>query len=374
MRSNEPGRRSCDVVRERHARAYLALAHELAPALIGDDQRVALDRLGLEHANVRAAIDWGVAHARADVALGILVAVWRMWQKRGDLREARIRVGDLIARPWFADAPPDLRASGHEVMGGIIYWHGDVDGARPDYEAALAIWREVGDRREIANACYNLSFVFTMGVLQELPVDAEQRADGLLVEALSIYRSLGDDLGEANVHWGIATQHFFARDDAAAASAFDSALALYRKLGDRTQEAWSLHMLGSARLRLGQVDVARGQLADGLRLFMEAGDVAGVTLGLDDLAAIAVNDGDFVRAARLSGLARRIEASSGTGLAGVTENVFEMATRADTGGAMRPEDLARYEAEGAALPINDGVRYALGEIEIEAVSAVNEPA
>ncbi len=41
---------------------------------------------------------------------------------------------------------------------------------------------------------------------------------------------------------------------------------------------------------------------------------------------------------------------------------------------MRSEDLARYEAEGAALPINDGVRYALGEIEIEAVSAVNEPA
>ena len=51
-------------------------------------------------------------------------------------------------------------------MGGIIYWHGEVDGARPDYEAALAIWREIGDQREIANAAYNLSFCFTMGVLQ----------------------------------------------------------------------------------------------------------------------------------------------------------------------------------------------------------------
>ena len=290
-----------DVVRERHARAYLALAEELAPALNGDGQRAALDRLELEHANLRAAIDWADTRSNAEVALGIAIAVWRMWQKRGYLREARIRVGALIACEWFPDAPPELRAKTHEVMGGIIYWHGEVYGARPDYEAALAIWREVGDRREIANACYNLSFVYTMGAIPELPPDAGEQAAALLDEALSTYRSLGDVLGEANVFWGIGTQHFFARDDARAAEAFESALALYRTLGDRTQEAWSLHMLGTARLRLGEIDLARGQLAAGLRMFMSAGDVAGVTLGLDDLAAVAVGDGDFVRAARLSG-------------------------------------------------------------------------
>ena len=32
---------------------------------------------------------------------------------------------------------------------------------------------------------------------------------------------------------------------------------------------------------------------------------------------------------------------------------------------MAPEDVARYEAEGASLTIDDGVRYALGEVEIE---------
>ncbi len=364
-----------DAVNERHARAYLALAEELAPALNGDGQRAALDRLELEHANLRAAIDWADSRGNEGVALGITIAVWRMWQKRGYLREARIRVAALIACPWFAGAPPELRAKTYEVMGGIIYWHGEVYGARPDYEAALAIWREVGDRREIANACYNLSFVFTMGVIQEeLPSDARERADSLLDEALSTYRSLGDVLGEANVYWGIGTQHFFALEDALAAPAFESALALYRKLGDRTQEAWSLHMLGTSRMRLGELDLARGQLADGLRLFMLAGDVAGVTLGLDDLAAVAVGDGDLVRAARLSGLARRLEASSGTGLAGAVENVFELATKPDPDSTTPPEDLARYQAEGAALPINDGVRYALGEVAFEDLNAVREPA
>ena len=352
-----------DAVAERHARAFLALGREVEPDLAGDHQRAALDRLELEHANLRAAIDWGDARGNAEIALGISVAVWRFWQKRGYLREARARVAALIARPWFAAAPAPLRAKTHEVLGGIVYWHGEVDGSRPDYEAALAIWREIGDRREIANAAYNLSFCYTMDVLHSLPPDARERADALLGEALAIYRDLGDKQGEANVYWGTGIQHYFARDNAAAAPALEAALKLYRVLGDRTQEAWSLHQLGLANLKLGNTDAARMYLADGLRLFTAAGDIAGVTLGLDDMAAIAVVDGDLVRAARLAGLARRIQASSGTGLAGVVGNVFEMADRPNAKATMTAEDFARYEAEGAAMPMLDGVRYALGEIE-----------
>jgi tetratricopeptide (TPR) repeat protein len=249
------------------------------------------------------------------------------------------------------------------VLGGIIYWHGEVDGARDDYEAALEIWRGIGDQREIANAAYNLSFVFTMGILRELPPNAREHADALLEEALDIYRSLGDAQGEANVQWGIGIQHYFANDNAAAEPAFRASLELYRKLGDRTQEAWSLHQLGLSLLKLGKLDEARGPLAEGLRLFAEAGDVAGVTLGLDNFSSVAAADGDLPKAARLSGLARRIQASSGTGLAGVVEQSFEAATRPNAGRLMPPADFARYEAEGAAMSMADGVRYALGETE-----------
>ena len=271
----------------------------------------------------------------------------------------------LIARPWFAAAPAPLQAKTHEVMGGIIYWHGEVDGSRSDYEAALAIWREIGDQREIANAAYNLSFCYTMSVAQALPPDAREKADALLGESLALYRSLGDEQGEANVYWGIGIQHYFAHDYAAAAPAFEATLELYRRVGDRTQEAWSLHQLGLSSLKLGKADAARTYLADGLRLFMAAGDMAGVTLGLDDMAAIAIVGGDLVRAARVQGLARRIQMSSGTGLAGVVENAFEVADRPDAKATMPPDEFARYEAEGAAMPMLEGVRYALGEAEFE---------
>jgi tetratricopeptide (TPR) repeat protein len=318
-----------------------------------------MDRLELEHANLRAAINWSDAAASPDLALGIVAAVWRFWQKRGYLREARTRVEALVARPWFADAPAELRARTYEVLGGIVYWHGDLEAARPPYEAALAGWRDIGDPAEVAIALYNLSFCFSMVVVNDEA--GRVRADALLAEALDLYRALGDDRGMANVQGGIGIQRYFGNDNAAAAEAMEASLQLYRKVGDRTQEAWALKQLGSARLKLGQTDAARLLLRDGLRLFDAAGDVAGVTMLLDDLSAVAVADGDLPRAARLQGLARRIQATSGTGLAGFVQDAFEDATRPTARKRLDPADLARYRDEGAAMPLPDGVRYALDE-------------
>ena len=103
---------------------------------------------------------------------------------------------------------------------------------------------------------------------------------------------------------------------------------------------------------------------------MAAGDVAGVTLGLDDLAAVAVGDGDLVRAARLSGPRPAHPGALGhrpRGRRGERVRAGDPARRRDS--TTPPEDLARYEAEGAALPIDDGVRYALGEVEFEDLNA-----
>ena len=165
------------------------------------------------------------------------------------------------------------------------------------------------------------------------------------------------------MYWGMGIQHYFANDNAAAAPAFEAALALYRKVGDRTQEGWAMHQLGSTLLKLGRIGDARSLVSGGLRLFTEAGDVAGVTLGLDDLAAVAVAEDDLPRAARLSGLARRLQDQSGTDLAGIVLRSFEVISRPNVANLMAADELARYEAEGAAMSMADGVRYAVGEAE-----------
>ena len=93
------------------------------------------------------------------------------------------------------------------------------------------------------------------------------------------------------------------------------ALEIFRRVGDRTMEAWALHMLGAGKLRLGDGEAARPLVVAALRLFHESGDAAGLTLVFDDLASLAAYDGDPERAARLWGAARSLTASTGAGLA-----------------------------------------------------------
>jgi tetratricopeptide (TPR) repeat protein len=277
----------------------------------------------------------------------------------------------LLVAPWFAAAPLPLRARANEVMGGIWYWHGDFVAALGPYETALAAWRETGDRSEIANAAYNLAFCYAVGRLSD--EEGGRRGDALLAEALALYQALGDERGQASVLWGMGTREYFAGENAAAAATFTRALPLAQRVGDRTLEAWTRHQLGTATLKLGDVAVARDHMRQGMTLFDAAGDVAGVTLAFDDLAAVAAAEGDLPNAARLQALARRLQAASGTGLAGVVDEAFEQATRPNAANRLTPEDLVRYRDETVGVSLEDGVRFALGRVSWTEIAPAAAP-
>ena len=85
-----------------------------------------------------------------------------------------------------------------------------------------------------------------------------------------------------------------------------------------------------------------------LRHFYEAGDVAGITLVLDDLAIVAVGLGDPERAGRLWGAARHLQQRTGTGLADYVQQnntLFGMPTAKDAVPA-RPARDARCGRRG----------------------------
>ena len=345
-------------LRERHAGAYLALAARLEPLLAGDDQRRWLDKLELEHDNIRAALDWSEGAEKPEIALALAAHSWRFWQKRGHLREARRRLDRLLARPWAA-APTPLRADALEAAGGVAYWHGDFEGARPPYEEALEIRRATGSAADVANALYNLSFCFTIG--GGATPENRRHALAILNEALDLYRRAGHARGAANALWGIGIHHYFLNENAEAVEPFEEALRVYRQVGDRTQEAWAMRQLGSALFKLGDVERARRLLLDSLRMFDSAGDVAGVTMMFDRLSWVAAIDGDRVKAGRLHGLARRLQQSSGADLARFVEESFEEGSKSSVREVLPPAELARYAAQGAAMTLQEGVRYAMSE-------------
>ena len=349
-----------DAIVDRHREWFVRLAETAAPELSGGEQRMWLDRLELAHDDLRAVLDRAVAKPEPTVAIPLAFAMWRFWQKHGHLAEARRRLEVMEAAPWSHDEPR-LRARLLEALGGICWWQGDIPPMQTAYAEALEIWKGLDDDRELANAYYNLSFSFAVG--ENGPFqgnDPDRLGEGYLESALTLYRRIGDHRGEANALWGLGTLRYFEGTESGGEEEFREALRLFRGEDDRTMEAWALHMLGSALIRQHRTAEARDAVAHAIAHFHAAGDIAGLTLTLYDLASVAVQSDDLPRAARLRGAAHNLSTETGTGLATFTETAFEQAGLRPNVLQYMPEDEAqRLGAEGAAMTLDEAVAYAL---------------
>jgi hypothetical protein len=187
-------------------------------------------------------------------------------------------------------------------------------------------------------------------------------------EALQLYREVGDRRGEANTTWGLGNREYFQRLGDAGEARFRDALELFDEVGDVTMAAWSRHMLGGSLIRQDRSDEARPHLRTALRTFHDASDAAGMAMVLDDLASQAVVDDDLPRAARIRGAARRLTAATGAQLAGFVDEQFEHGIRPHVAGRLDPDELERYQAEGAAMSLDEAVAYALG-VPVEELGA-----
>jgi predicted ATPase/class 3 adenylate cyclase len=352
-------------IARRHSATVLASVEAIQPLLSGDDQRRWLGRLERDHDNVRAVLDRAVAAGDAATAIPLAFAMWRYWQKRGHLAEARRRLQAMADAPWSRD-DPRLRARLMEALGGVCWWQADIPAMGAAYAEALEIWQTIGDKREIANALYNDSFRYAVsdspGVRdpERLGFKQMNRARDLAVEA-------GDERGEANALWGIGNWMYFHEADDRGVGHFNDAIAIFRRLGDRTMEAWTHHMIGVALVRPGEVEEARANIQASMRLFHTFGDVAGITLSLDDFASIAIATGDLPRAARLWGAARALSAAGGVGLADFVDTQFESIGRPNARHAIDPGELERAAEEGRALTLDESVAYAL-ETDIDSLA------
>ena len=288
--------------------------------------------------------------------------MWRFWQKRGHLYEARRRLEAIAAQPW-SRTDDALRARLMEALGGVLWWQADIISMKVAYGEALAIWRRSGDRAEIANALYNYSFSFAVAADPRVdPTAADPAGEGAAAqrEAYEIYKEIGNREGQGNVLWGIGNAEYFGMAGDHGEARFREALDLFRQTGDLTMEAWSLHMLGSAILRQGRVGEAGEILRHALRHFFDASDAAGISLVFDDLHSEAVSRGDLERAARIYGAARRLSAATGTGLAEYVDVQFEHQGRPHISGRLPAAELERLGAEGAAMTLDQAVAYGLG--------------
>ena len=298
-------------LRDRHAELFSGLAASASPHLLGSDKREWLDRLELEHDNLRAALSWAIERGDAERALLMAARLWRFWQMRGYLVEGLDRVQQAMGVADAAEHPAALAAAA-EAAAGLAYWIGDSFAARRHYEAAIDLYRGLNDRAGEAENLYGISFAYGIAVG---PAENDYpKAKKFAAAALAIFREIGDRAGTGRALWALTNTEFGADDLERGEEHSLEALEIFRELDDAFGSAWTLYTLGLIHLLQGKRDEAREGLDEALRIFVEAADVTGYVLVLDAYAALAERSGDRERAARLSGAVETLEASSGTGL------------------------------------------------------------
>jgi non-specific serine/threonine protein kinase len=282
-----------DEIRARHAEHFRDLAEEAEPHLMGERQFQWMERLEAEHDNVRAALDHAEMGGDVETALRTACAIWRFWQFRGHLGEGRSRLERLLALPGAKVRGP-VRARALSALGGIAYWQNDYEAVRRPYEEAVEIAREVGDRRLLSGALFDLSFV---PFVTAMDFDGSER---LINEAMAVAPE--DDLVlQAQIWTHLGYMQAFRGDLAAASAPVERAIGIHRQLGDRVLTSQNLFGLAGLRMVMGDAGAARSLLAEGVGLLAEMESPLTLAMALVSRGFLAGLEGDHARTARLLG-------------------------------------------------------------------------
>jgi predicted ATPase/serine/threonine protein kinase len=373
-----------------HAAYCLVLAEEYSLEQSGAEEAEWLERLGLEHDNFRAALEWLTETADADWGLRLGAALFRFWEMREYFAEGRDRLEKLL-RLARATAPTKARTralfaagvlageQGDYIAAGAMMREGletarqldDKQGAAVSlnalavnardrgelqvahslFEESLVLWRELGEPRVIARALSNLANVLNLQ-------GDYAGARSLYAECLSIFQGLGDLAGVA---WSTNYQGDVAReqgDATAAHTSYEQALAIFQELGDRWGIAGTFADLGSLAAEQGDYSTARSLYRKSIKVFQELGHKRGIARLLDCFACLSSVLGEAERSLRLAGAAAALRKNIGAPLTAVEQTKLETALDRSRRALTDSVGMAAW-LEGWALPVEKAIEEVL---------------
>jgi tetratricopeptide (TPR) repeat protein len=391
-----------EAVRARHAAHFLALAERADPEMRGPQQKAWLDRLALEHNNLRAALTWsqntpdgGALSVRLSASLG-----W-LWFFQGNFAEALVWLEGTLEQCTGVSLPTALTTA----CGRVYQWIGVFAQFREDYarattqlEASLLLYHKAGNEVLLADALIDLGrTAYFQGDYARATEHAEQglrlfrlqrnsygiaysllslgdaalgRSDVALArahyhEALGLFHELAGQDDIAWTCWGLGRAAYVEGDYVQSSTLLEESLALFRELGNRQGIAGVL-------VSLGEATRAQGQSGQAAAYFTESLLIADLVLGrkslladcLSALAGIAGAQGRLEQAARLFGAATLLRESTRARSSLVDWATYEhdvTTVRAQLGTAA----FAAAWAAGRALTLEQ----AIAEVMTDAVKA-----
>lgn len=328
----------------RHFDYFLALA-ESANLTAEAEQALRPELVQPETDNLRAALDRVVSSGEIEDGYRLAIALENFWVTL-DPFEGITRFETLFAAG--GDVQPILRARALRCYGGSSHIAGHHDQARRAYQESLALFRELGDERDVAILLHRIG----TSLLAQGSVDDARRH---IEESLEISRSVGSarDVVQAigSMGWVALDQGDLSR----AAQLFKESLDM---VGDREWAWWQTNMLEGlteTSRRLGRFDEAANWARESLVLADQLSDRQSMVFALASIARAAAEIGDTVRAGRLWGA---VEAEESRGRLGQWES--ERRAHEEAVAALADESFERGRNEGRRFTLKQAVAAALG--------------
>jgi tetratricopeptide (TPR) repeat protein len=327
--------------RAAHAAYLLERVDRAQPELWAAAGPALLDRLAIEHDNLRAALSWAVTH-EPETALRLTAGLWRFWHKTNHWTEGRAWLeralaagadqisltranalagagaiateqGDFEPAGRFlqesldlADQLGDALAAARALRGlGILASNrGDLEPAAALFERALARFRAIPDQAGIAR-CLN-----DLGLVADRRGDKEQ-AIAYEEEALPIVRASGDQWFAGVILGNLGSAYYERGDYERGQALTEEALAVSRLVGDTFGEAVNSYNLGNCVMQLGDPAGAIARYRQALALTRQLGEKQLATRILDRLAIALLAAGQPRPAVHLFGAAAALREASG---------------------------------------------------------------
>jgi predicted ATPase/class 3 adenylate cyclase len=330
-----------------HAESYAALIAQQATSREDAD---AFALLAADEPNARAAIESAARNGRHDLLISFARSLWLFWTTRGAFRDALTLLD--AAQSMAGDQPAAVQV---ELLRGAVYTHlhlGDTEAAKEAAERRLALAPTVDD----AALCGALQSLATVVAAQ----GDDQRAHELNADALAVARRTKDEHLIAGSLVNLATKEEALGRYEAARALLEEAVSVERRIGAVAPAAHTLHNLGQIHLLEGDTEAAAARFREALPTLHEVGNMVLIGWTLAGLGNVAFAHRDHARAARLLGAGEALHERIGFVMSPAVLRIHLQQTGDIR--AMRVEpDVAAAWADGATLPLEAAVAYALEE-------------
>lgn len=278
-----------DSVCARHFAFILALAQRAEPELTRFDQVGWLNRLQIEHDNIRSALEWAAGAPECkDRGLELATSLWWFWTKRGYFSEGQRRLAEPLA--VCTDVSRRV-AKAHLGLVHLTMFQGDPATPRT-IAKSLEVARAAGDAWAEA---YSLG----MNAILESDTGNFERAATLAADAHRIaLTSKHQEHGNQPLALALRMMAYAALqqgDQALAADLFEQVVTLQRHHGDK----WSLGILlcdlAALRALQGSHADARALGHEAIDFCQQLGDRRGIAWCLQTIAMVDAAEGHAIR-------------------------------------------------------------------------------